>query len=236
MAGARPLVVLASNRAYLPWVRVFLASLTRFHPDVPVVLCGVNLRSGHLRPLRARHRELQMMPVSVRESGRLPDPNVANSRPIWYRRVMEEFDAPVYWFMDADLLVRGSLRGLTRLVDAHDAALVFRFERYRHVPIRMKKAAGLLVLRRSARTLLDHWIAAVGGTSPVDGVRPGRWFWEQSCLHLASRRARLRYARIPPDEYLSTYPFDRQARIWSANVRPDLKPAMLRIFRRELAR
>ena len=129
---------------------------------------------------------------------------------------------------------RRRLDDLWNLVEDAPVALIFTNGMWQgRFYLRLVTPAGIVLVRRDGRELVDRWADWQGRNLSVDGLRPGVWFWDQVTLFLAWCQTRRPVARIPLHRFVNAG-LDAGASIWSAHV-PD-KEGYFRLFEVEYDR
>lgn len=232
------MIVCAFDEQYWCWGKMFICSLRHFHPRHPVVVVGVDLNREHERELRMILNVDDFVRVHVSTTGADRPAAIANSRPYWFRDILQRRPGGGF-LMDADLLVRQPLSEMFDALKGVRASLVFRDGVHQgKVWARLQMAAGLVGVGATGIEMVDEWIARMESTEGIEDVAPWSWFWEQTCLNSvvrASMRAH-RYHALDPHRFLCSQPFRQDAAVWSANVARHLKDAVYEEFRSELMR
>lgn len=225
------------DEKYAKWAELLLRSLAVFHPNVPVIVVGVDLSADTALRVCSNHLQSKLVHRTVHESGECRGTVIANSRPLWLYEIVSQFDFDWCCLLDADLLIRAPLNDIIAALRCHDAAVVIR-SGLLHGRIRkhLQAAAGLVWFGRSGIALLECWCEKLQRANPVKEISPGSWFWEQICLVDALGTQNLRTYCIDQSRYLSSPPFSEAAAIWSANVKAPEKEEALVSFRIEMER
>lgn len=225
------------DEAYCPWGILLLRTLHRFHPELSVTVVGIELSERSRRQCRDANAKVLIVDEELRD----PTPDrptaIANTRPLWLQRILQDLDPDWALFLDADLILRHSTDALLLEVQQADAALVVRDGHFRgQVRRRLRVAAGLIFIRRSGRALITRWCQLLQRQEPIEDVVPRAWFWEQTCLVDAVEISpELRIASLESPRHLSAPPFADDALFWSANVKSPEKPAIFDIFSKQVA-
>jgi hypothetical protein len=229
-------IMTVADSKYLGWLEILLRSLKVFHQDMRVVVIGVNLRDDEINLISDWNSRATVRGVSVDCSAANFAATIANRRPYWLRELMASSRSNVL-LMDADMIIRAPIDPLLQALSDNQVGVVFRsgWESQRvHACLRV--AAGLLYVGHMCRQFVDDWVATMESLEQIEEIARDAWFWEQSCLHLTSQKHLHKCAAISPELYLNSYPFSKEAFIWSAHASGPGKDKILQIFRQELER
>jgi hypothetical protein len=235
MLSTEAVIMTVADRRYLAWLEILLRSIKFFHPDKRVMIIGVNLSDAEINSIYDWNPLAEVRKVCIECQRNRFAATVANRRPYWMRDLMIATSSSVL-LMDADLLVRGALAFFKEITE-NQIGIIFRsgLEGGR-VRTCLRTAAGLLFVGRGCQAFLDDWISIMESHDRVENVKRNEWFWEQTCLYLASMKYPKQCAAIPSELYLSGHPFQKSAVIWSAHITDPGKHSLLQLFRKELAR
>jgi hypothetical protein len=225
------MIILQFDGVYAPWGLLMLRSLALHEPDKTVLVDVVNLDPEQRSEMERAHPRL----IVRWEAWETTSPErMANRKCFVLQRAMDEHPEELwYCLMDADFLVRRPLPNLWDLMHRADAGLfmtdgVWEGRVYQH----LMTPSGILLVRSSARRLVDRWAAWNSQETAIAGIRPGAWFWDQVTLLKAREETPLRYAVIPLDEFADCG-FHPHTAIWSAHVAPEDKEGCYPLFLKE---
>jgi hypothetical protein len=210
--------VTAFDENYAHWGELLAKSLTRLHPDIALRIIGVDLSEATKEALIGAAPNGQIHEKSISASGPARPAAIANARPGWLAEIAGN-ECPEWLFLlDADLLFRRSLAPLIAAARPSQAAMILAREHaHRPTPRHLRVASGFILFNRRGFALIDQWREAMDGSQAIDGVAPGAWFWEQTCLFDVYRRNSASIFQLT-DHCLGSPPFEDQASVWSANV------------------
>jgi hypothetical protein len=161
---------------------------------------------------------------------------MANRKPSILRDAAATFpDEPWYALFDADMIVRRPLTNLWNVLEHAPLGLIQTDGTYngRYFAGQVFNSS-LVLVRSDALALVDGWCRWTAFDQPLDGVEPGRWFWEQLTLLMSwCDNPQLESVRLPWELY-ADWRLSDSAAAWSAHVPVDWKPAYLDRFRHEL--
>jgi hypothetical protein len=222
------------DQAYARWGQILLASLAKHHPDIEVVVLGVDLAPETEHALRRAHWGCVVKRLTLAEAGVARAAKLANSRPFWLRDLLADSDPDWIFLLDADLLFRRPITSLIAASKKYDAAMtigdgISRGKSYR----RLRVAAGFVLFSKSGYGLIDSWTQMLDRTEAAEDVQPGQWFWEQTCLLDVVETSGAKILRMP-NSILSSPPFDPEASVWSANGAATEKDALFEKFKSEI--
>ncbi len=225
------MIILQFDRRFAHWGHLMLRSLALHEPDKTALVDVVNLDPEQRSELARAHPR-----VIVRgETWETTSPErMVNRKIAVLRRAMDEHPRePWYCLMDADFLVRRPLTDLwDRMREAEAALIVTNGTWEGRVYEHLRTPAGLLIVSPGGRPLVDGWARWHSRETPVAGIRPGAWFWDQVTLWKALEETPLRYAVIPLDEFADCQ-FHPDTAIWSAHVAPEDKEGCYPLFLKE---
>jgi hypothetical protein len=224
----------AFDSKYFEWGVLLFRQLERFHPNTTVAVVGVDLSNRQIDELRRIKSRTRIIETSVPETGNNRSSVVANKRPYWLWEATAKLSPDWLILLDADLLIRRSLDDLLVAHGECDAAVVMRSGLHNaRVWQRLRVAAGFILFRRSGYGLIWDWCQTMKTSAQIEDVRPFEWFWEQTCLYEACFTGKWRIGHIDAGTYLSSWPFNSSASVWSANVKEPMKSKLLKLFQSE---
>jgi hypothetical protein len=215
------------NAAYAPWLDLFLSSLRRSNPTIPVFVELVNTPPQLTGYFRERYPWAEILDVELADESR---------RVLAHRKVdtaltcLERYPGrPWYLICDVDLLFRRSLDPLIDSLANHDAGVVFRDGCWEGVHYDHLRVNSGFVAYKDAR-LLEAWKAAMAEPTCL-GYDASSWFYDQVTLLHVTRQCPLDYLAID-DRMFINREFDAVAAVWSGHMTP--KELMYLRFRDEL--
>ena len=229
------MIILQFDAPYHHWGLLLVRSLALHEPAVRVLIDGVNLSHAQVDALQEAHPRIAVENDTTTYEETTPALMICR-KPFVMQRAFYAFpDEPWYALLDADLLVRQPLDPLWARLDRHEAALfttngMWKGRYYRQ----LVTPAGIVLVRRDGRALVDSWVRWTRSREPLGGIRPGQWYWDQVTLLEAKTETPLRYGHIPMYNFADVRLRD-DAAIWSAHV-DDEKPAYYERFSQEYER
>ncbi|MFL6192981.1 MAG: hypothetical protein ACJ75H_02325 [Thermoanaerobaculia bacterium] len=226
------MIILQFDAGYLRWGALLLRSLALHEPRKRVLADTVGLSPAQAAEVRAAHPKVIVVDSPPPEGG-AGRTSMANRKCLVLERVMDEYPRePWYCLMDADLLLRcpvpflwASLRGL-------DAALALNPSLRRRPPGLSNGAlTGLVLVRPGARPLVDSWVRW-HWRRRIGEFAHNCWWWDCVTLSRAVLETRVRYAVIPPAEFLD-YRRRPGSPIWSGECDPEAKDAVFDLLAAE---
>ncbi|VAX25478.1 hypothetical protein MNBD_IGNAVI01-458 [hydrothermal vent metagenome] len=229
------MIILQFDRGYLKWGKLFLHSLAKNSPGETVFINSVNLFNFQINNLKRIYSPLivenHKIKMRKKERGNI----MISRKPYVLKEVIKRFGEEKYLMLDADMIVRKPLDKLFAKLDSNDGAFymhegIWNGKVYDH----LKVPSGIILIKPSALPIIDKWIEVMEREEEISGIKKGKWFWDQITLWRAIEETPNMKLDTVGKTYLRSDFSDKDAAIWSANVRKKEKNQAYRIMKKDL--
>lgn len=233
--GFDSMIILQFDRGYLRWGKLFLQSLAKNSPGETVYINSVNLFSFQINNLKKIYSpiiiENHKIKMKRKERGNI----MISRKPYVLKEVIKKFGVDRYLLLDADMTIRKPLDNLFAKLDSNDGAFcidkgIWNGQVYDHLRV----ASGVILIKPSALPIINKWIEIMENEEEISGIKKGKWFWDQITLWRAIEEAPKLKLGIIETTYRRWDFTDKEAVIWSANVRKKEKGQAFRIMKKDL--
>ena len=229
------MIILQFDRGYLKWGKLFLHSLAMNSPGETVYINSVNLFDFQIKSLKKIYSPLiienHKIKMRKKERGNI----MISRKPYVLKEVIKRFGEDKYLMLDADMTVRKPLDKLFAKLDSNDGAFciqegIWKGKVYDH----LKVPSGVILIKPSALPIIDRWMEVMESEEEISGIKKGKWYWDQITLWRAVEETpNLKLDTV--EKIFRKYDFtDKDAVIWSANVRKREKKQAYQTMKKDL--
>lgn len=156
-------------------------------------------------------------------------------KPYVLNEVVKRFGEDRYLMLDADMTVRKPLDKLFAKLDSNDGAFGFQEGIWDgKIYDQLKVISNVILIKPSALPIIDKWIEVMEREEEISGIKKGKWYWDQITLwRTVEETPNLKLDTVERIFRKSDFT-DKNAVIWSANVRKKEKKLAFRTMKKDL--